>query len=306
MYKSQKRVGKGIIGLQTKEEDFVSNMFVASTHSHILFFTNTGRMYRIKAYEIPESGRQAKGTPIVNLIELAEGESISAVIPVREYENGKYLIMSTTNGIIKKTDLMEYENAPKLGKIAINLDEGDNLISVELTDGEKDIFVGTHNGKLIRFKENDVRQMGRVSRGVKAITLEDGDYVIGMCVIRDNSKLLVVSENGYGKRTELSEYKIQKRGGMGTMTYHITEDTGKIAGIQIVTDDDDIILITSEGVIIRFSAADVSTFKRVTKGVRLMRLADGVKIVSVAGVESADDSNEINETEDMSDLTDSD
>lgn len=288
-YKSQKRGGRGITGLQTKEEDFVSDMFVASTHAHILFFTNTGRMYRIKAYEIPECGRQAKGTPIVNLIELDEGESISAVIPIREYEDGLFLTMATRNGIIKKSDLMEYKNTPKAGKIAINLDEGDSLISVELTDGNKDIFVGTHNGKLIRFNENDVRQMGRVSRGVKAITLEEDDYVIGMCVIRDNSKLLVVSENGYGKKTELEEYKIQARGGKGTTTYNITEDTGMVAGIQIVTDDDDIILMTSEGVIIRFGAKDVSTFKRVTKGVRLMRLADGVKIISVARVDSSDD-----------------
>ncbi len=288
-YKSQKRGGRGITGLQTKEEDFVSDMFVASTHAHILFFTNTGRMYRIKAYEIPECGRQAKGTPIVNLIELDEGESISAVIPIREYEDGLFLTMATRNGIIKKSDLMEYKNTPKGGKIAINLDEGDSLISVKLTDGNKDIFVGTHNGKLIRFNENDVRQMGRVSRGVKAITLEEDDYVIGMCVIRDNSKLLVVSENGYGKKTELEEYKIQARGGKGTTTYNITEDTGMVAGIQIVTDDDDIILMTSEGVIIRFDAKDVSTFKRVTKGVRLMRLADGVKIISVARVDSSDD-----------------
>lgn len=302
-YKSQKRGGRGITGLQTKEEDFVSDMFVASTHAHILFFTNTGRMYRIKAYEIPECGRQAKGTPIVNLIELDEGESISAVIPIREYEDGLFLTMATRNGIIKKSDLMEYKNTPKGGKIAINLDEGDSLISVELTDGNKDIFVGTHNGKLIRFNENDVRQMGRVSRGVKAITLEEDDYVIGMCVIRDNSKLLVVSENGYGKKTELEEYKIQARGGKGTTTYNITEDTGMVAGIQIVTDDDDIILMTSEGVIIRFDAKDVSTFKRVTKGVRLMRLADGVKIISVARVDSSDDEDAESEKAENSETT---
>lgn len=296
-YKSQKRGGKGIVGLQTKEEDFVSNMFVSSTHAYILFLTNTGRIYRIKAYEIPETGRQAKGTPIVNLIELEKGEEISAVIPIREYKDGMYLTMATRNGIIKKSDLAEYQNIPRGGKIAINLDEDDSLIGVELTDGTKDVFIGTYKGKAIRFNETDVRQMGRVSRGVKAITLSDDDYVIGMCVVNDNTKLLVVSENGYGKRTELSEYKIQARGGKGTTTYNISEETGNVAGIQIVTEDDDIILITSEGVVIRFAAKDVSTFKRVTKGVRLMRLADGVKIVSVARVNSAEDETENSETE---------
>lgn len=284
-YKSQRRGGKGIIGLQTKEEDFVSMMFVASTHAHILFFTNTGRMYRIKAYEIPEAGRQAKGTPIVNLLELSPGESISAMIPVREYEEGKYLIMATKNGIIKKTDLMEYENAPRAGKIAIRLDEGDELIRVKMTDGTLDIFVGTHTGKIIRFNEADVRDMGRVSRGVKAITLEGEDYIVGMSTYRDNAKLLVVSEKGYGKKTDLTEYKTQTRGGKGYMTYKVSEDTGNVAGIKIVSDEDDIMLITSEGVIIRLDTQEVSTLSRVTKGVRLMRLPEGVSIVTVARVE---------------------
>ena len=215
-YKTQRRGGKGIIGLQTKEEDFVSTMFISSTHAHLLFFTNTGRMYRIKAYEIPEAGRQAKGTPVVNLIPLEAGETISAMIPVREYEEGKYLTMCTRGGIIKKTDLMEYQNAPKGGKIAIKLDDGDELIRVKLTDGTQDLFVGTHNGKMIRFNESDVRNMGRVSRGVRAILLDDGDYVVGMSVFREDGKMLTVSEHGYGKKTELSEYKVQTRGGKGS------------------------------------------------------------------------------------------
>lgn len=292
VYKSQKRGGKGIIGMQTKEEDFVSNMFVSSTHAHILFFTNTGRMYRIKAYEIPEAGRTAKGTPIVNLLALEPGESISAVIPLREYEEGKYLIMCTRAGVIKKTDLMEYQNAPKAGKIAIRLDDGDELIRVKLTEGTSDIFVASHMGKMIRFNEKDVRDMGRVSRGVRAMTLDGGDYVIGMDIACDDAKMLVVSENGYGKKTELSEYKCQSRGGKGTTTYKISEATGAVAGMEIVTPNDDIMLITSEGIIIRMDSEDISTYGRVTKGVRLMRFADGVSIISVAKVIKDSDEDE--------------
>ncbi len=288
-YKSQKRGGKGIIGLQTKEEDFVRTMFISSTHAHILFFTNMGRMYRRKAYEIPEAGRQAKGTPIINLLALEQGERISAVIPVREYEEGKSLIMCTKAGVIKKTDLLEYENAPKAGKIAIRLDEGDELIGVNMTDGNSDIFVGSHLGKIIRFSEEDVRNMGRVSRGVRAMKLTDDDYIVGMCIACEDAKLLTVSENGYGKRTELDEYKCQSRGGKGMMTYRITEETGAVAGMQIVSSEDDIILITSEGVIIRMDSDEISTYGRVTKGVRLMRLGEGVKIVTVATAKKESD-----------------
>lgn len=283
-YKSQKRGGKGIIGMQTKEEDFVSTMFVSSTHAHILFFTNKGKMYRIKAYEIPEAGRQAKGTPVVNLIAIDSDETISAVIPVREYEDDKNLIMCTKAGVIKKTDLMEYENAPKAGKIAIRLDDGDELISVAMTDGNSDIFVGSHHGKIIRFNEDDVRNMGRVSRGVRAMTLDDGDYIVGMCPAKENAKLLTVSEKGYGKKTELDEYKCQSRGGKGMMTYRISEETGAVTGMKIVSPEDDIILITSEGVVIRMDTEDISTYGRVTKGVRLMRLGEGVNVVTVASV----------------------
>ncbi len=281
-YKSQRRGGKGIIGMQTKEEDFVETMFVASTHAYILFFTNTGRMYRIKAYEIPEAGRQAKGTAIVNLLPLEAGEKVSAMIPVREYKENEFLIMATRGGIIKKTDIMEYKNAPKGGKIAINLDEGDELINVSLSDGSSDIFMGTHLGKMIRFSESDVRSLGRVSRGVRGIALREGDYVVGMGILHDDAKLLIVSENGYGKKTETDEYKVQGRGGQGTTSYKISEDTGAVSGFNLVSPDDDAILITSEGVIIRIGTEEISTLKRVTKGVRLMRLGSGVKIVSVA------------------------
>lgn len=297
VYKAQKRGGKGVIGLSTKEEDFVSTMFVSSTHAHILFFTNKGRMYRVKAYEIPEAGRQAKGTPIVNIIAVEPDETISAVIPIREYEDDKSLIMCTRAGIIKKTDLDEYKNAPKAGKIAIKLDDNDELIGVALTDGNADVFVGSHFGKIIRFNEEDVRNMGRVSRGVKAMTLDDDDYIIGMCIGTENGKLLTVSENGYGKRSELSEYKRQNRGGKGMMTYRVSDETGNIAGMKIVDADDDIMLITSEGVIIRMESEEISTYGRVTKGVRLMRLADGVKILTVENVKKEEDAEETSEVD---------
>ena len=288
-YKTQKRGGKGIIGMQTKEEDFVSNMFVSSTHAHILFFTNTGRMYRKKAYEIPEAGRTAKGTALVNLLALEPNETISAVIPIREYEEGKFLLMCTKAGVIKKTDLMEYKNAPAGGKIAIRLDEGDELIQVSLTDGTNDIFIGSHMGKMIRFNEKDVRVMGRVSRGVRGMNLEDGDYIVGMGLACENGKMLVVSEKGYGKKTELSEYKTQTRGGKGTASYKISDATGAIAGVQIVTPEDDAILITSEGVIIRMDTEEISTYGRVTKGVRLMRMGDDTQVMTVAVVKKEEE-----------------
>ncbi len=297
VYKAQKRGGKGVIGLSTKEEDFVSTMFVSSTHAHILFFTNKGRMYRVKAYEIPEASRQAKGTPIVNIIAIEPDETISAVIPIREYEDDKSLIMCTRAGIIKKTDLDEYKNAPKAGKIAIKLDDNDELIGVALTDGTTDVFVGSHFGKIIRFNEEDVRNMGRVSRGVKAMSLDDEDYIIGMCIGTENGKLLTVSENGYGKRSELSEYKRQNRGGKGMMTYRVSDETGNIAGMKIVDADDDIMLITSEGVIIRMESEEISTYGRVTKGVRLMRLADGVKILTVESVKKDEEPEETSEVD---------
>ena len=305
VYKAQKRGGKGVIGLSTKEEDFVSTMFVSSTHAHILFFTNKGRMYRVKAYEIPEAGRQAKGTPIVNIIAVEPDETISAVIPIREYEDDKSLIMCTRAGIIKKTDLDEYKNAPKAGKIAIKLDDNDELIGVALTDGNADVFVGSHFGKIIRFNEEDVRNMGRVSRGVKAMTLDDDDYIIGMCIGTENGKLLTVSENGYGKRSELSEYKRQNRGGKGMMTYRVSDETGNIAGMKIVDADDDIMLITSEGVIIRMESEEISTYGRVTKGVRLMRLADGVKILTVENVKKEEDAEETSEVDSNAEGNDS-
>ena len=291
-YKSQRRGGKGIIGLHTKEEDFVESIFTCSTHDHMLFFTNKGRMYRLKGYRIPESSRTAKGTAIVNLLQLEKGETVSTVIPVKDFEEGKFLVMMTKNGTIKKTSLSDYDTARKGGIRAIELEEDNELINVILTNGEQSVIIGTHDGFAIRFDEKDIRAMGRVARGVRGIRLNEGDYVVGAHVCREGSDVLIVSENGFGKRTPAEEYKIQNRGGKGVITYKVSEKTGKIAGIRIVDDSDDIMLITSEGTIIRMAAKDINTFGRVTKGVTMMRMNDGVKIVGVALTEHEDESEE--------------
>jgi len=289
-YRTQHRGGKGIIGLQTREEDFVETMLTCSTHDHLLFFTNKGRMYRLKAYQIPEAGRNAKGTAIVNLLQLEPDEKIQTTIAIKEFTEDMYLMMMTRKGTIKKTSLMAYDTARKGGIRAIELDDDDQLINVELTDGSKTIIIGTHNGMAIRFKESDVRPMGRVSRGVRGIRLKGDDYVVGMCVCEDDKDLLVVSELGFGKRTNLSEYKVQTRGGSGVLTYNINEKTGSVAGVKVVDDSVDIMLITNDGTIIRMAATDISIFGRVTKGVTLMRFNEGVQIVSVALTEHEEES----------------
>ena len=280
-YTSQHRGGKGIKGMTTKDEDFVKTIMVASTHDNMLFFTNRGRMYRLKGYQIPESSRQAKGSAIVNLLPVEKDEYVTALIALREFEEDKYLLMCTRNGVIKKTAVTDYNTARKGGIIGISLDEGDELIRVELTNGENDIVIGTYNGMAIRFNEKDVRSMGRVTRGVKAITLRGGDYIVGMCLASEDTQLLAVSELGYGKRTDLSEYRVQSRGGVGIKTYKCSDVTGNVVSVTTVKDDEDIMMITSEGVIIRIPASGISTIGRSTKGVRLMRLKDGVKVVSI-------------------------
>jgi DNA gyrase subunit A len=284
-YREQRRGGKGIMGLQTREEDFVETIVTCSTHAFLLFFTDKGKMYKMKAYQIPEAGRTAKGTAIVNLLQLDPGEKITAFIPIPGFEEGKYLVMMTKMGTVKKTPLMEYDTSRRGGIRAIDLDEGDELIRVKLTDGHCNIIIGTHNGMAIRFSEKDVRPMGRIARGVRGIKLRTGDYVVGASICREGGDLLVVSENGFGKRTKMDEYKVQNRGGIGVTTYNITEKTGHVAGIKVVTDEDDIMLITSEGTIIRMAAMGINTFGRVTKGVTLMRLDEGVKIVGIARTE---------------------
>lgn len=291
-YRSQHRGGRGISGVTTREEDFVEHLFTTSTHHHILFFTTRGVVYQLKGYQIPEAGRQAKGTAIVNLLPLESDEKITAMIPISSFEDGKYLTFVTKNGTIKKTDLMDYSRIRAGGLRAIELVEGDELIRVKLTDNTQHVIVATHDGLAIRFHEQDVRPMGRTTRGVRAIRLHDGDYVIGASVAREDSQLLIVTENGYGKKTSLDEYKLQSRGGKGIFTYRITDKTGKIAGMKAVTDNDDIMLITSDGVVIRLHSAEISTYGRQTQGVRLMRLDDGVQVVSVARTEHEEESEE--------------
>ena len=288
-YKSQRRGGRGVTGITTREEDFVEKLFVTSTHNHILFFSSKGKMYRLKAYEIPEAGRQAKGTAIVNLLQLDSDEKITAAITLREFEEGKYLFFGTKHGVVKKSDLLMYNTARKGGLAAIVLDEDDELINVRLSDGDDDIILSTFGGMCIRFNEADVRPMGRVSRGVRGIKLSDGDYVVGMSAASEGDDLLVVTENGFGKKTPLSEYKTQTRGGKGVTTYRISDATGNIAGITVVRESDDIMLITSEGVVIRMKTREISRIGRLTKGVRLMRLDDNVSVVSIARTDEEED-----------------
>lgn len=300
-YKSQKRGGKGIAALSTREEDFVERLFITSTHHYILFFTNKGRVYRLKAYQIHEAGRQAKGTAIVNLLELDSEEKVTAVIPIAEYKEGLYLIMATKEGHVKKTDLMQYDNIRKGGLAAVTLRENDELIDVRLTDGEQDIILVTREGMSIRFKESDVRPLGRVSQGVNGITLTEGDYVVGMGTSRSDSTLLVVTENGFGKRTELDEYKTQTRAGKGILTYRVTEKTGKVAGIKLVHETDEIMLISSDGTIIRLEVSGISILGRATQGVTLMRTSSGNRVVSIARIETDGDDSQDDENGDVPD-----
>ena len=281
-YKSQKRGGKGITGIATREEDFVKEIFTASTHDTLMFFSNKGKLYKLRGYEIPEAGRMAKGTAIVNLLSLDPGEKISAIIPIQNIAEGKYLLMATRNGIIKKTSLSEYDTSRKTGLQAISLKEGDELIAVRLTDGEDNVVLVTEGGQCITFDEKDVRPMGRVSQGVIGIKLDNDDKVIGMESIISGSKqtLLAITENGFGKRTELDEYRVQTRAGKGVITYKITPKTGKVVGIKLVDETDDIMLITDTGTIIRINVSEISILGRSTQGVTLMRTNEG-KVVSI-------------------------
>lgn len=281
-YKSQKRGGKGITGIATREEDFVKQIFTASTHDIILFFSNKGKLYRLKGYEVPEAGRTAKGTAIVNLLSLDPGEKISAVIPINNFSEGKYLLMGTKNGLIKKTALTEYNSARKTGLLAITLKDDDELMDVRLTDGEDNVVMVTKKGMSITFDEKDVRPVGRTAQGVIGIRLDEDDSVIGMESIISNIKgtLLAITENGFGKRTELEEYRVQNRGGRGVITYKVTPKTGDIVGIRIATDEEDVMLITDNGTIIRLNVKDISILGRATQGVTLMRTNEG-KVVSI-------------------------
>ena len=282
-YKSQRRGGKGITGIATREEDFVKQIFTASTHDTILFFSNKGKLYKLKGYEIPEAGRTAKGTAIVNLLSLDAGEKISAVIPIQNFAEGKFLLMATKNGLIKKTALSEYNTTRKTGLQGITLKEDDELIAVRLTDGEDNVVLVTKEGMSITFDEKDVRPIGRVAQGVIGIRLDKDDQVIGMESIISGAKatLLAITENGFGKRTELDEYRVQTRGGKGVITYKVTPKTGTIVGIRITGEEEDVMLITDKGTIIRLAVKEVSVLGRSTQGVTLMRTNDGAKVVSI-------------------------
>ena len=282
-YKSQRRGGKGITGMTTREEDFVKQIFTASTHDTILFFSNKGKLYRLRGYEIPEAGRTARGTAIVNLLRLDNGEKISAVIPITTFDDGQYLLMATKNGLIKKTALKEYDSTRKTGLLSITLKDDDELIDVRLTDGEDNVVLVTSKGLSITFDEKDVRPVGRSAQGVIGMRLDENDFVIGMESILNskNATLLAITENGFGKRTELTEYRVQKRGGRGVITYKITPKTGDIVGIRIATGEEDVMLITDKGTIIRMKVEEISILGRSTQGVTLMRTNDGGKVVSI-------------------------
>ncbi|MBQ2967486.1 MAG: DNA gyrase subunit A [Clostridia bacterium] len=281
-YRAQRRGGRGISGLATREEDFVEQLFVCRTKDYVLFFTNKGRLFKLKAYQIPEAGRHAKGTAIVNLLELQPEEKVTTIIPLTAFEENKYLTMVTKKGTIKKTALSEYDTNRKGGLNAIGLNEEDELITVRVTDGENQVFVVTHEGKSIRFKETDVRPMGRTAHGVRAIDLADTDYVVGAAVIdNEEAEILLVSENGLGKVTAANEYKVQSRAGKGVKTYKITEKTGCLVGAAIIGENDDVMLITSGGTIIRTAVNGISRMGRATQGVMLMRLGEEEKIVSI-------------------------
>ncbi len=290
-YKNQRRGGKGITGIATREGDFVKQIFTSSTHDLILFFTNKGKLYKLKGYEIPEAGRTAKGTAIVNLLSLDPGEKISAVIPIQNFAEGKYLLMGTKNGLIKKTPLIEYNSGKKTGLLGITLKDNDELISVKLTDGQDNVVFVTRKGLCITFEEKEVRPMGRIAQGVIGIRLSDDDEVIGMESIITGSKatLLAITENGFGKRTELDEYRVQLRGGRGVITYKVTPKTGELVGVKIADDTQDVMLITDTGTIIRMNVNEISILGRSTQGVTLMRTNDGGKVVSIEIVENEED-----------------
>ncbi|SFR11893.1 DNA gyrase subunit A [Desulfoscipio geothermicus] len=288
-YRSQRRGGRGIHAMGVKEDDFLRHLFIATTHHYFLFFTNKGKVYRLKGYEIPESGRQARGTAIVNLLYIEKDEFITTVIPIREFVPDYYLLMATRRGIIKKTPLSEYGYSRRDGIIALNLDEGDELVNVLLTESNGEIIIGTRQGMAIRFAEDDVRSTGRVSRGVKGISLRGNDRVVSMDRVRDDSDLLVVTSKGYGKRTRLSEYRAQSRGGIGLINIRCTERNGYVVSLQVVKPEEEVMMISAEGIMIRLKADDISLIGRATQGVLLMKLSEGDHVVAVARVISGDE-----------------
>ncbi|MGF9963824.1 DNA gyrase subunit A [Bacillus rhizoplanae] len=298
-YKTQNRGGRGVQGMGTNNDDFVEHLLTTSTHDHILFFTNKGKVYRTKGYEIPEYSRTAKGIPIINLLEVDKDEWVNAIIPIREFSDDHYLFFTTKQGIAKRTPLSSFANIRNNGLIAISLREEDELISVRLTTGEKDMIVGTSNGMLIRFHEEDVRSMGRNAAGVKAITLGDDDQVVGMEIVEENMDVLIVTKNGYGKRTSVEEYRLQSRGGKGLKTCNITDKNGKLIAVKSVNGEEDIMLITAAGVLIRMPVDQISQMGRNTQGVRLIRLEDDQEVATVAKTQKEDEEDIQEDQEDI-------
>ena len=296
-FKAQNRGGKGIKGMQTLDEDYVEELFMSNTHHFIMFFTSTGRVYRLKGYEIPESSRTSRGTAIINLLQLMPGEKISAVIPIEKYDDDSYLVMATKRGLIKKTPLKDYANVRKTGLAAITLREDDELIEVKFTDGKQEIILATKYGQCIRFSEEDVRATGRTSMGVRGINLADRDEVIGMQLTVQGSDLLIVSEKGMGKRTSISEFTAQNRGGKGVKCYKIMEKTGNVVGVKAINEDDEIMIINTEGIILRMKCEGISLLGRITSGVKLINLPEGDKVASIAKVRKGDEEEEENDTE---------
>ncbi len=288
-YRSQRRGGRGVMGVDMKDQDFVQHLFVTNSHNHLLFFTDKGKVYRIKAYEIPELGRTARGTPVINLIQIEQGESVNAVIPVQDFEGDQYLFFGTRQGVVKKTRLDDYVNIRKGGLIAINMREDDELIEVKLTDGKQDIVLGTAYGMSIRFNEKDVRSMGRSATGVKGVTLDEGDRVVGMDIISDDMKVLIVTAKGYGKRTPGEEYRIQTRGGKGIKTMNVTDKNGELSGLKVVGDTDDLMIITTSGTLIRMGIETISTMGRNTQGVRLIHIRDEDAVATVCITAKSED-----------------
>ena len=291
-YKVQKRGGKGVMALTTKEEDFVEELITASTHTNLMFFTTLGRVHKIKGYNIPESSRQAKGMNVVNLLSLQEGEKVTAIIPVNELEEDKYFNMFTRNGVTKRSKMTDFKNIRKTGLNAVELDEGDVLVSVRLTDGNQTMLVAANTGLTIRYDENDARVMGRNARGVRSIRLEEGEYVVGAVAVSDGEQVLTITENGYGKRSPVEDYRPQTRGGKGIIGQNITEKTGQLAGIRKVGENDDLIVISSDGNIIRTKLAEIPVYGRASNGVRIMRFDEGVKVVNIATIAQNDEENE--------------
>ncbi len=288
-YRSQRRGGKGVIGMDTKNDDFVEHLFPTNSHDYLMFFTNKGKVYRLKAYEIPDLSRTARGTPIINLIQIEQGEIVSAVIPIKSFESEQYLFFATRSGIVKKTPLSDYGNIRKGGLIAINIREDDELIGIKLTDGDRDIIMGTSNGMSIRFPEKDVRSMGRSATGVKGITLSNDDYVIDMDVVQDDHTVLIVTAKGYGKRTPITEYRYQTRGGKGIKTLNVTDKNGDIVGLKVVSDEEDLMIITASGTLIRMSMSSISTMGRNTQGVKLINIKEEDEVATLARVEKGEE-----------------